>query len=55
MRPSTISLTHRPLCCLASDQPAATLAAVLPLTAATEAHRKLEQGEHFGKIVLTTD
>ena len=29
--------------------------AVLPLTAATEAHRKLEQGDHFGKIVLTTD
>jgi NADPH:quinone reductase-like Zn-dependent oxidoreductase len=29
--------------------------AVLPLSAAAEAHRKLERGDHFGKIVLTTD
>jgi NADPH:quinone reductase-like Zn-dependent oxidoreductase len=29
--------------------------AVLPLSAAAEAHRRLEQGDHFGKIVLTTD
>jgi NADPH:quinone reductase-like Zn-dependent oxidoreductase len=28
---------------------------VLPLSAAAEAHRRLEAGQHFGKIVLLTD
>jgi NADPH:quinone reductase-like Zn-dependent oxidoreductase len=28
---------------------------VLPLSAAAEAHRRLESGQHFGKIVLLTD
>ncbi|PYM06390.1 MAG: alcohol dehydrogenase [Candidatus Rokuibacteriota bacterium] len=31
------------------------LDAVLPLAQAADAHRKLEQGDHFGKIVLATD
>jgi putative PIG3 family NAD(P)H quinone oxidoreductase len=32
-----------------------TLAAILPLSEAAQAHRTMEQGRHIGKIVLTVD